>query len=139
MTKKFEYLEHTGDIGLKIYGATLPELFANAAEGFTSIITEVKKIEPEFRDEIVVKANGLEELLIEWLNRINYLFEVEGKLFAKWDISSLNENQLCAIAEGEIFDAQRHPILHEVKAATYHQLKVEKRKDGWFAQVIFDL
>ncbi|RKY79705.1 hypothetical protein DRQ00_03165 [candidate division KSB1 bacterium] len=137
--KKFEYLEHTGDIGLKIYGTTLPELFANAAEGFTSIITEVEKIEPKFRNQIVVEANGLEELMIRWLNQINYLFEVEGKLFTKWEVCSLNKNRLSALGEGEDFDAQKHPILHEVKAATYHQLKLEKRKDGWFAQVIFDL
>ena len=31
--QRYEYLEHTGDIGIRAYGSTLEELFINAAQG----------------------------------------------------------------------------------------------------------
>ena len=40
---------------------------------------------------------------------------------------------------GEEFDARRHAIEREVKAATHHDARFETTEDGWLAQIIFDL
>ena len=42
-------------------------------------------------------------------------------------------------AWGEPMDPARHEPNHEVKAITYHGLKVEKTADGWLAEVIVDI
>jgi SHS2 domain-containing protein len=36
-------------------------------------------------------------------------------------------------------DESRHEMDHEVKAITYHGLKVEQTVDGWYAEVIVDI
>ena len=36
-------------------------------------------------------------------------------------------------------DQARHALAHEVKAITYHRLKVERTADGWLAEVIVDI
>ena len=36
----YEILEHTADVGLKVYGGTLPELFANAGRGLVMLALE---------------------------------------------------------------------------------------------------
>ncbi len=44
-----------------------------------------------------------------------------------------------AAAWGEPMDPSRHELNHEVKAITYHGLKVEQTADGWLAEVIVDI
>ena len=48
----------------------------------------------------------------------------------------MNEIGLTAPARGEPLDPARHCLTHEIKAITYHHLKVEHILDGWLAEVI---
>ena len=50
-----------------------------------------------------------------------------------------HENQLTATCRGEPMDSSRHQMDHEVKAITYHGLRVEQTADGWEAEVIVDI
>jgi SHS2 domain-containing protein len=36
-------------------------------------------------------------------------------------------------------DASRHRMEHEVKAITYHGLRLEQTAGGWFAEIIVDI
>ena len=40
--KKFEFIEHTADIGIKAYGKSLPELFQNSAEAMFTLLIDYK-------------------------------------------------------------------------------------------------
>ena len=46
---------------------------------------------------------------------------------------------LTGTAWGEPLDRERHQLEHEVKAITYHGLRVEQTPDGWLAEVIVDI
>ena len=137
--RKFKFIDHTADMGIQVYGETLSLLFQHAAEGLLHIITDPKRIREKESREISVRANGLEELLVNWLNELIYLFETGGFLFRRFEILDLGEYFIEAVAFGEIFDEGYHPILRTIKATTYHQLHVTRGKAGWEAQVIFDL
>ena len=137
--RKFKFIDHTADIGIQVYGESLSLLFQHAAEALFHIITDPAKIRERESREISVRANGLEELLVNWLNELVYLFETGGFLFRRFEIPDLGEYFIDAVAFGEIFDEGYHPILRTIKAATYHQLHVTKVKAGWEAKVIFDL
>jgi len=137
--RKFKFIDHTADMGIQVYGETLSFLFQNAAEGLLHIITDPKRIREKESRKISVRANGLEELLVNWLNELIYLFETGGFLFRRFEILDLGEYFIEAVAFGEIFDEGYHRILRTIKATTYHQLHVTRGKAGWEAQVIFDL
>lgn len=47
--------------------------------------------------------------------------------------------RLVALCRGERSDPARHEMDHEVKAITYHGLRVEHTPDGWEAEVIVDI
>ena len=47
--------------------------------------------------------------------------------------------RLSAVLSGERFDETRHSPRLGLKAATYHQLRVQQRADGLEARVIFDV
>jgi SHS2 domain-containing protein len=76
--KRYELIEHTADMGLKAYGRTLAEAFANAAYGMFAIIAELDEVKEVETRRVEVDADDAESLLFEWLNSLLYYFDVEG-------------------------------------------------------------
>jgi SHS2 domain-containing protein len=139
MTGRFEFVDHTGDLGVRVFGDTLPRLFEQAAQALTFILTDPETILSKETRKLLLGANTDEELLITWLNELVYLFDTKGLLFKTYDVLSVHDHHLEALAQGETYVEGRHPIKTTVKAATYHQLKIENHQGVWTAQVIFDL
>jgi len=142
MTKGFQILDHTADIGVTAYGRSIEELFCNAALALFSLVTDLETVEERAEVSLEVKSQDVDGLLVEWLNELIYSFDVNHMLFKRFDIESLihNEvNELKATCHGEKFDPLRHKITREIKAATYHMLKLKKNRAGYQVQVIFDI
>jgi SHS2 domain-containing protein len=134
----FELIDHTADIGIIAYGRDEREVFATAAYGMFSIIAELDGIAESVCREVQVSADDEGELLVTWLNELLYLVDVESIIFKRFDILELGECRLRANAYGERFDPSRHRLKTQIKAATYHLLKLEK-DNGFRAQIIFDV
>jgi SHS2 domain-containing protein len=77
--------------------------------------------------------------MVDWLTELLYLHEVENLLFRGFKVESVGEEGLKARVKGEAFQEGVHVIKTGVKAVTYHQIEVRKGKEGWRAQIIFDL
>ena len=138
MKKEFDILDHTADVGIIAYGASLNQAFANAARGLFSIITDLDDVEEALSRDIEVTAPDQESLLVAWLNELIYRFDVENILLNRFDIARLDSTRLKARAYGEKVDSSRHELKTGVKAATCHMLKVEKT-NGYQVQVLFDI
>ena len=83
------------------------------------------------------KADNLEELLVNWLNELLSLSATKELIFFKFKINKLDKNNLEAEVSG--YEIKNYKVNTEIKAATYHQLKLEKNPSGWSAEVIFDV
>lgn len=136
---KYKLIDHTGDVGVEVSGKTREELFGNAAYALFDIITDAERIAPSSVRDINLEANDLDQLLVVWLNELLYLFDTERWLFGSFKIDALSERKIRSRAEGEKFDTERHPIKTEVKAVTYHGLKIEEKEGLWKTQIVFDL
>ena len=136
---KFEFIDHTGDLGILVYGKSLSELFQHAAEALFQIITEPKKIRKKITRKISLQASGVEELLVSWLNELIYLFETQGLLCRHFQVLTINEHSMDAMAHGEVYEEGRHPINRTIKGATYHQLQIYQDGGIWKVQIILDL
>jgi SHS2 domain-containing protein len=137
--KRFDVLDHTADIGLIVYGENLKSLFENAGKAFFHLITDLKKVRLRTEKRIEIRKESLERLMVDWLTELLYLYEVESLLFKEFKVESVGEEGLRARAKGEAFQEGVHVIKTGVKAVTYHQMEVRKGKEGWRAQIIFDL
>jgi len=137
--RAFDIIDHTADVGIVAYGADIKQLFSNAALALFSLITEPESIKEKMQRRVEIISEDKDSLLIEWLNELIYLFDAEHILFKRFDIESLNSNQLKAACYGEDFDALRHKIKVGVKAATYHMLKINRDSGGYQVQIIFDV
>jgi SHS2 domain-containing protein len=135
----YEIFEHTADVGIRVCAPELDTLFADAAAGLLSLlVANPDAIQPVQEKAYSLPGGQLDYLLFDWLSELLYTFDTEQFLFACCDVR-VNERGLEAVCRGEPADRQRHHLEHEVKAATYHGLKVERQEDGWLAEVIVDI
>jgi len=139
----FETFEHTADLGLRVRSDSLESLFADAARGLTSlIVADVGDVTPAEQRRLKVEADELAWLYFDWLTELLYLFESEDWLTASADVSVVG-NSVDATLHGTQFEENVHARSHEVKAITYHALRVESPEESgsgsWLAEVIVDI
>ena len=137
--KRYEVIDHTADIGIKAYGKDLRELFVNAAYGMFDILADLKNVRAKEQLAIKVEAPNVEELFLSWLSELLYQYNNKKIIFKEFLIEELSGKVISARAQGEKWDLHKHRLKAEIKAVTYHQLKVQKVKDIWQAEVIFDV
>jgi SHS2 domain-containing protein len=142
----YKFFDHTADIGVEISGRTKKELFANAAGAMFDVLIEKnenksKSDEDTKRQQKKVSVEGadLEDLLINFLREILYLFNGTGWVVEHCKIMECDNKRLKAQLMGEPYKKKQHSIKSEIKAVTYSGLSVEKQKSGWRARVIFDV
>jgi SHS2 domain-containing protein len=135
----YEFFEHTADLGLRVRAPTLDALFAEAAEAlFAAIVEDLGSVQPLQQVPLRLTGDDREFLLFDWLKELLYRWDAEHLLFSKFEVR-LDGAELNATAWGEPLDPDRHLLSHEVKAITYHGLRVEPTADGWLAEVIVDI
>jgi SHS2 domain-containing protein len=137
--KPFEIIDHTADIGIVAYGTDVKQVFANAALGLFNLMADLDKIKEDFQREIELSAEDVEVLLVEWLNELIYIVDVEHVIFKRFEIDELTSNQIRAKCFGEKIKPGQHKLKREIKAATYHMLKISKHNGSYKVQVIFDI
>lgn len=138
----FETFEHTADIGIRIRAGDLATLFAEAARGMFSLIAaDLDAVEPA--EEMHFRIDGPDPayLLFDWLNELLYTFDTQHLVFVEFDVrvDSPPVRGLTATARGSKLDPDRHKPDHEIKAITYHGLKLERVAGGWLAEVVLDV
>ncbi|RIK66843.1 protein archease [candidate division KSB1 bacterium] len=135
----FEPIDHTADVGYRLYAPTLDELFVVAARALFDAITDLEHIHPQFTRNVTAEAGDVEALLVAWLSELNFYCINGLEIFSRFVIKSFSPAQISATVHGEKIDLSRHDIKTEIKAVTYHGLYVRQVAGGWEAQVIFDV
>jgi SHS2 domain-containing protein len=132
----FETFAHTADLGLRARAGDLAGLFREAARGLFSIIVEdLESVRPLEQVTIALEGEDVTYLLFDWLAELLRLFDTRQLLLSHFEVR-VTESGLEATACGETIDPPRHGLDHEVKAITYHGLRVEET-DG--AELIVDI
>lgn len=135
----FELFEHTADLGLRVRAADLNELFADAGRALFSVIAaNLDSVRTVHELHFQLDGTRRDDLLFDWLAELLFTFDTRRVLLSEFDVN-VQDRGLTGTARGEPFDPNRHELDMEVKAITYHGLKVEPDGDGWLAEVIVDL
>ncbi len=135
----YRFLPHTADIKVAIEAASFEELLADATDIMRGLLAGEGRVDA--REERQVSASGADpsEVFLRYLQELLYLFETEGFLPAWVETERFTGNEVAARVGGEVYDPARHEHQPEVKAVTRHGLTVERRHDGWYAEVVFDV
>lgn len=137
----YNFIEHTADIAVDLTASSIEELFVCAAEAWRTAIYD-GEIKGNDEQEIILEADSLEELLVTFLSEINYFFLTKKWFCISIDDISIKQNdeyKLKVKLKGKNINGLSLDFNEEIKAVTYHQLKVEKKNDKYSTRIIFDI
>jgi SHS2 domain-containing protein len=138
VTGRFEILEHTADVGLRLTGSSPEEIFEAAGEGLATLLGAwFPGAGKEHRVEST--AQDREALLAAWIDDLLYIHEAEDVVFGGFDVEAPEETHLTARV---LVDPRGERELEGVgiKAATYHRLRFEEQPDrAWVAEIYVDV
>ena len=135
----YEYFDHTADMGLRVKAKDLTQLFTDSALGMFNLIVPLDQFKSQDALDVLLEAPHVEELLWKWLRELHYLFCTQKLVFREFEFKELSEKMVWAACWGEYFDPLKHSSEREVKAVTHHGFSVRKEREGWQAEVIFDI
>lgn len=134
-----EYLDHTADEGVRVRAGSQAELFERAAWGMVSLLYDPSQVEVRDCDPVRVEADDREALLVRWLSEINRLHQVRHRAYCRFNVRSISDTAVEGEIGGEAIDRARHSVYGEIKAVTFHGLRIEDRDGVWIASVLFDV
>lgn len=141
MPRGYEFFDHTADVGAVVRGSTLPRLFENAAAALFDLICDRRTVRPGRARRVSVMGSGLEDLLVRFLTELLVLHETERLVFSACHVARIDRERFRAHAllRGEPIDRTRHGLRREIKAVTYHQLRIVRGRSAWRVRIVFDI
>ncbi len=126
--------EHVGEWKVTLWADTLEDLFAEAARVVARSCGPTRGA-PGPWEAISLTAKDLPTLLADWINELLGRSEVSGRAYAEVRAARVEDGRVDAEVRGRPVVSWRSPI----KAATYHDLALERRGDRWRAVVLLDV
>ncbi len=131
----FNFLDHTADIKIQINGSTLNEIFENTVRAVAHYINSGSPITSKKGKVIEVQGTDTHSLLANFIDELLYLIDAEHFVPAKASVL-LRGNNLKAEVFGD--DTKNYHLTH-IKAATFAEMEIVKKKSGWEAIVVLDV
>jgi SHS2 domain-containing protein len=138
-TAFYKIEEHTADLAIRLEADDLKTLFTNAGRALFDLMIGLDRIEEQTSVSFDINGENNEELLVNYLTELLYHFEVDGLIFARFELEWNGSKEIHVNAFGEPHQPDNHGFDTAIKAVTYHQLRVYQNKGRWHAFVIFDV
>ncbi|MFC2149514.1 archease [Candidatus Auribacterota bacterium] len=139
--KPYHFKDHTADIIMAVSGNSIEELFSNAAEGLAVAIFGEESKEKYRTDVLKTELEDpcREDLLVDWLNEIIFKFYAEDMLYKQACLSMCEEGKLAGDVSWYVIPKQEKSRAKEIKAATYHDLKIKMKACKYYVEILFDV
>src|SRR3989344_1009293 len=134
--KKFEFLEHTGDLKFRAYGGSLNEMFENCALAVSSVLGRGKKIKDSKQKEVTVSGKDNESLLYNFIDELIYLFDAQEFVVSKAEVK-INNGKLNCLVYG--VSTSNYSDLDAIKSPTYAEMYVKQKDKKWECQVVLNV
>jgi len=147
MKKDFEFIEHTADVKVRVYGETLKELFQNSLKAlFQTVLPKAQgcflreelEVCNEFpiKKKISITSSNKEALLVDFLSEVLCLMDTHNEAYGEVTIRLLSDTEMEATLNGvSVVSFQGQ----DVKAITYHELAIENIDNVWQSTIVFDV
>lgn len=131
----FVEIEHTADLALRIWAPTLKDLYKLAVEGMNSLIKfTLNENASGNYEQFSFDGVDLESMLVALLNECNYKLQQ--------DYLSSKITEICVENQkltGTFFHQKIKSFDMEIKAVTYHNLKIMHSELGYVVDIVFDV
>ena len=137
MRAGFRILPHTSEMGLEVTGPDWASFYSSAAEGLLAVYGArlggrgTAKVSRSF------SGDSPEDVLVAWLSELIFLVGTKRLLLSRIAVLKAGPKELRVRVHGKRMRGL--PLEREIKAATYHGLKVVSGRSGLKARVILDV
>lgn len=130
----YKEIEHTADLELKVWAMNFDQLLVEAAKGMYSIMEIQLSVDNIQQREILIDALDGEMLLVSFLSELLFFIEDEELAFNKF-LLNITDYKLTGTLEG----GKIANNFKEIKAVTYHNLKIIESKGLYTVHIVFDV
>lgn len=131
----YQEIDHTADWAIRVRAETLAELFEIAAQGMFSIANVKVGTRQQKSEQIKLRANDRESLLVLWLEELLYRIESKRIGIVESRVHKIDQTRL----DAEIVTSDLISIGREIKAVTYHNLEIVNEGNRWRVDIVFDV
>ena len=143
MSGTYRFIDHDSDIAVEVNGSSLEELFSASAKAWKEVTVAKSIVSNKDSNQINLEQPTSEELLVSFLDELNYLFHtkkwVTGSVEAIWISEEDKIWTLSAKLKGEPFSSLKHKTGSEIKAITFHQVNIKKSGIYFSTRLVFDI
>jgi len=134
--ENYKILDHPADIRVQVFGKTKEKLFISALKGMSEILkSEIKDKNQIIKNRIQVNSINLDNLLVDFLSEVLYLTQINKRIYNDIKFFKFSDKGL----EGELSGYEIESFGEDIKAVTYHGLKIEKQNNQYQATILFDI
>jgi SHS2 domain-containing protein len=131
-------LDHTADIMIEVWGASLEAVFLTAAEAVTAMLLPCTDVPAQTEFEVALEADTVEELLVNWLREILFHSQTRNLILVQARIEDLSKTVLKAKLYFGVSRTACEPEF-EIKGVTYHGLSIQEHDGTYSARIVFDI
>lgn len=131
-----ELLEHTADLGVRAWGPSLEAAFEQAAWGLVDLL-DARGTGGGTPRELRLSGPDVGSLLVEFLNELVFLCETTDAGISSVEVRRVSATEL--EADVGLGPPEHRPEGVVVKAATYHELRVDRADDHAEVRVFLDV
>jgi SHS2 domain-containing protein len=135
----YEFFDVEADVGVRAWGPTVADAFAQAALGVFALVVEPDEVEPRDTREVRAQGEGYERLLVNWINECLYVHEIEAFVVRRVEVTTIGPLLVHGVLHGEEIEAGRHRPGTIVKAATFHGVTVHEGGGRVAVELILDV
>jgi protein archease len=136
---KYRLTRRQSELAVRVIGGSQSDLFSNSAFALFDVMADVEKIEIKERINLEVEGTDRDDLMVNWMRELLYLYQGSGYLLREFNIREVRDTLVKAEVCGEKIDPDRHEIKQEIGSVAFHKSRMEKTGNQWTAQVIFEL
>jgi len=137
--KSYRLTKRQSDLAVRVTGNSQAELFANSAYALFDVMTDnIDTIEIKEKMPLEVEGADRDDLMINWMRELLYLYQGSGYLLKQFEIREVKDTVVKAEVCGEKIDPDRHEIKQEIAAVAYQHGRMEKTGNQWIAQLVFE-
>ena len=137
--KNYRITTHQNELAVRIVGNSQADLFANSGFALFDVMSDIDKIEAAERLSLEVEGSDRDDVMVNWIRELLYLYQGGGYLLKEFKINEVNDISVKAEVAGEKIDPDRHEIKQEIAAVAFHKSRMQKTGNRWIAQVIFEI
>ena len=137
--KNYRITTHQNELAVRIVGNSQADLFANSGFALFDVLSDIDKIEATERLSLEVEGSDRDDLMVNWIRELLYLYQGSGYLLKEFKINEVKDTLVKAEVAGEKIDPDRHEIKQEIAAVAFHKSRMQKTGNQWIAQVIFEI